>query len=232
MRKHFKSVRNEKRQLHIEPWALKKHRYRTHSGTAAYGTIRNLHSETYGPDASESSENSRPLVSLLSGVSLGSPRNRSKSLEWTTSETELFAAHFPPNIRSLEEFDSEEPESEILGRSSLCWKNYPGWITMVIMSLRDLRILVRPNGLWSCQQRVYHMFRKDTNLIRTLDTSKSEHATEFHLKNIRKIHLVIIDEISYTLISRNRQTAFLLLALIPMKLVPSFLPPPKGSLTR
>ena len=57
------------------------------------------------------------------------------------------AAHFPPNIRPLEEFDPEELESGITqAQLSVLKKNCPGWTTAETLSLRGLRASAR---LWS-----------------------------------------------------------------------------------
>ena len=55
------------------------------------------------------------------------------------------AAHFPPNIRPLEEFDPEELESGITPRTALRFeRTVPGWTTAETLSLRGLRASARP----------------------------------------------------------------------------------------
>ena len=54
------------------------------------------------------------------------------------------AAHFPPNIRPLEEFDPEELESGITHAQLSVLKELSGWTTAETLSLRGLRASARP----------------------------------------------------------------------------------------
>ena len=123
------------------------------------------------------------------------------------------AAHFPPNIRPLEEFDPDELESGITraqiarlkelswldNRANLVFAGPPGLgKTMVACGL----------GLAAVNSGYTVCFEKMAGLIKILDTAETERASGFRLKNIKKAQLVIIDEIGYTPISRSQANRF------------------------
>lgn len=146
------------------------------------------------------------------------------------------AAHFPPNIRPLEEFDPKELEAGITQAQltvlkELSWLDNCGNLVFAgppglgkTMVACGVELQAVNSGYTVC-------FEKMTNLIRILDTAATERTAGFRLKNIRKAQLVIIDEIGYTPISRGQANRFLLLSATPMKPTPSSLPPTRRSLT-
>lgn len=123
------------------------------------------------------------------------------------------AAHFPPNIHPLEEFNPEELESGItqaqLARlKELSWLDNRGNLVFAGPPGLGKTMVACGLGLAAINSGYTVCFEKMANLIRILDTAETERASGFRLKNIRKAQLVIIDEIGYTPISRGQANRF------------------------
>ena len=112
------------------------------------------------------------------------------------------AAHFPPNIRPLEEFDPEELESGITHAQlsvlkELSWLDNCGNLVFAGPPGLGKTMVACGLGLQAINSGYTVCFEKMTNLIKILDTAETERAAGFRLKNIKKAQLVIIDEIGY-----------------------------------
>lgn len=123
------------------------------------------------------------------------------------------AAHFPPNIRPLEEFNPEELESgitqaQICRLKELSWLDNGGNLVFAGPPGLGKTMVACGLGLAAINSGYTVCFEKMVNLIRILDTAETERAAGFRLKNIRKAQLVIIDEIGYTPISRSQANRF------------------------
>ena len=123
------------------------------------------------------------------------------------------AAHFPPNIRPLEEFDPEELESGITHAQlsvlkELSWLDNCGNLVFAGPPGLGKTMVACGLGLQAVNSGYTVCFEKMTNLIKILDTAETERAAGFRLKNIKKAQLVIIDEIGYTPISRGQANRF------------------------
>lgn len=123
------------------------------------------------------------------------------------------AAHFPPNIRPLEEFDPEELESGITQAQlsvlkELSWLDNCGNLVFAGPPGLGKTMVACGLGLQAVNSGYTVCFEKMTSLIKILDIAETERAAGFRLKNIKKAQLVIIDEIGYTPISRGQANRF------------------------
>lgn len=123
------------------------------------------------------------------------------------------AAHFPPNVRPLEEFDPSELESgitdgQIRQLKDLTWLDTCGNIVLDGPPGLGKTMIAVGLGLEAINNGYTICFEKMVNLIKILDAAETERTAGFRIKNIRKAQMVIIEEIGYTPISRARANRF------------------------
>ena len=123
------------------------------------------------------------------------------------------AAHFPPNVRPLEEFDPLELASGItqaqLDRlKELSWLDNGGNLVFAGPPGLGKTMVAVGLGLHAINSGYTVCFEKMVNLVKILDTAETERSAGFRLKNLKKAQLLIIDEIGYTPITRSQANRF------------------------
>lgn len=123
------------------------------------------------------------------------------------------AAHFPPNIRPLEEFDPEELESGITAAQieklkELSWLDNLGNLVFAGPPGLGKTMVATGLGLHAINSGYTVCFEKMVNLVKILDNAETERSAGFRLKNLKKAQLLIIDEIGYTPITRSQANRF------------------------
>jgi len=145
------------------------------------------------------------LYSLLEAeVNERNARNRNRNYA---------AAHFPPNVKELEEFDPSELESGIT-QSQLNQLSELGWIdtygNLVFAGPPGLgkTMIAIGLGVKAVNEGYTVCFEKMDNLISIMDRAEVERAAGFRLKNIKKAQLILLDEVGYTPINRTQANKF------------------------
>ena len=122
-------------------------------------------------------------------------------------------AHFPPNVKGLEEFDPEELESGItIGQinqlSELGWLDTFGNLVFAGPPGLGKTMIALGLGLRAIDEGYLVCFEKMESLVNILDAADTLRSAGFRMKNIRKANLLIIDEVGYTPINRNQANKF------------------------
>lgn len=155
-------------------------------------------------DAQEASRREFLLAVLETEVKGRNERRRKRNYS---------AAHFPPNMKPLEEFDPEELESGISAAQletlkELSWLDTGGNLVFAGPPGLGKTMVACGLGLQAVNSGYTVCFEKMVNVIKILDTAETERSAGFRLRNMKKAQLIILDEIGYTPISRGQANRF------------------------
>lgn len=125
----------------------------------------------------------------------------------------LSAAHFPPNVKCLEEFNTHEldsgiTEAQLRQLKELNWLDSYGNLVFAGPPGLGKTMLAVGLGMEAIRLGYTVCFERMSNFVKILDNAEMERSAGFRLKNIRKAQLVIIDEIGYTPITREQANKF------------------------
>ena len=122
-------------------------------------------------------------------------------------------AHFPPSVRSIDEFDPVELESGITSGQinqlkDLSWLDACGNIILAGPPGLGKTMVALGLGLHAINEGYTVCFEKIENFFDILAKADFERSAGFRLKNIKKAQLVILDEIGYSVITRDQANRF------------------------
>jgi DNA replication protein DnaC len=122
-------------------------------------------------------------------------------------------AHFPPSVRSIDEFDVAEIESgitsgQIKQLKDLSWLDAYGNIILAGPPGLGKTMIALGLGLHAIDEGYTVCFEKIENFFDILAKADYERGAGFRLKNIKKAQLVILDEIGYATITKDQANRF------------------------
>jgi len=122
-------------------------------------------------------------------------------------------AHFPPAVRSLDEFDPTELDAGItLGQlkqlKDLSWLDSYGNIILAGPPGLGKTMIALGLGLHAINEGYTVCFEKIENFFDILAKADYERGAGFRLKNIKKAQLLILDEIGYASITKEQANRF------------------------
>jgi DNA replication protein DnaC len=123
------------------------------------------------------------------------------------------AAHFPPSVRCIDEFDPGELEAgisdgQVRQLKELTWLDSYGNLIFAGPPGLGKTMLALGLGLHAIDEGYTVAFEKMEGFVNILDKSDTERNAGFRLRYIRRAQLIIIDEIGYTPISRSQANRF------------------------
>jgi DNA replication protein DnaC len=145
------------------------------------------------------------LTSLLESEVKGRNERRRKR--------NLAAAHFPPSIRPLAEFDASEleggiTEGQVRQLGELTWLDAGANIVFAGPPGLGKTMLALGLGLCAIDEGYTVAYEKMDAFVSVLDRAEYERGAGFRLRYIKKAQMVVIDEIGYTPITREQANRF------------------------
>lgn len=125
----------------------------------------------------------------------------------------LVGAHFPPNAKRLDEFDTAELDDglsclQLAQLKDLVWLDAHANIIFLGPPGLGKTMLAVGLGLEAIDRGYLVCFEKMVSLVRILDDERVDRNAAFRLKRIRKCDFLIIDEVGYLSISRDQANRF------------------------
>jgi DNA replication protein DnaC len=122
-------------------------------------------------------------------------------------------AHFPPSVRSIDEFDPAELEAgittgQIRQLKDLSWLDACGNIILAGPPGLGKTMIALGLGLHAINEGYTVCFEKIENFFDILAKADYERSAGFRLRNIKKAQLTILDEIGYSVITRDQANRF------------------------
>jgi DNA replication protein DnaC len=122
-------------------------------------------------------------------------------------------AHFPPSVRPIDEFDPAELEGGItsgqIGQlKDLSWLDACGNVILAGPPGLGKTMIALGLGLHAVNEGYTVCFEKIENFFDILARADYDRGAGFRLRNIRKAQLVILDEIGYSVITRDQANRF------------------------
>jgi DNA replication protein DnaC len=148
----------------------------------------------------------REFLALLIEKELGERNERRR-------KRNLAGAHFPPNPRPLEEFDTGELESGITATQlyqlkDLNWIDAHSNILFLGPPGIGKTMLAVGLGLEAVNAGYSVCFERMSSLVEIMETARTSRASSFRLRRIRRTDLLIVDEIGFTPIKREQANSF------------------------
>lgn len=122
-------------------------------------------------------------------------------------------AHFPPNVRSIDEFDTAELDggitpTQILQLKELNWIDAASNVLFFGPPGLGKTMLALGLGLEAINAGYSVCYERMGDLIELLDNARRQRQAAFRIRRLRKAQLVIIDEIGYVSITREQANSF------------------------
>lgn len=123
------------------------------------------------------------------------------------------AAHFPPSVRPIEEFDPGELEGGItvtqIGQlADLGWLDAHGNVVLAGPPGLGKTMIALGLGLKAVDEGYTVAYEKMESIVEVLDKAEVDRKAGFRLRYLKKAQLVIVDEIGYTPINKNQANRF------------------------